>query len=348
MAVNGNKRKKRPSMQDVANLAGVSRTTVSFVLNDVRKANIPPETQKRVLDAAKSLNYRRNALASGLRSQKTHTIGFISDVIASTPFANRIIQGVQERAWQDGYLLLLVNTGNDKGMKKTAVNTLLDRQVDGIIYATMWHREANPPENILEVPTVLLDCFVADRSIPSVVPNEVLGGYRATKHLIEQGHQRIAFFGNVADVPAQNGRLAGYRQALDEAGIHYDETLIARGVSIQEGGRSLALRYFSQPDWPTAVFCFNDRMAMGVYDALHSLKLTIPQDVAVMGFDDQDLIAADLHPSLSTMALPHYEMGSWAIDHLLTLISQRQSGLENTAPPVQQILDCPFIKRFST
>lgn len=341
-------RKKRPSMQDVANLAGVSRTTVSFVLNKVEKANIPPETQQRIFAAAKELNYRRNALASSLRSQKTHTIGFISDVIASTPFANRIIQGVQERAWEDNYLLLLVNTNNNQKMKETAVNILLDRQVDGIIYATMYHRQANPPDNIREVPTVLLDCYVADRSLPSVVPNEVQGGYAATKHLINQGHRRIAFFGNVADVPAQNGRLAGYKQALTEAAIPIEQSLIMSGVSVQAGGRIMALEMFRQADRPTAVFCFNDRMAMGVYDALHSLNLAIPQDVAVMGFDDQDLIAADLHPSLSTMALPHYEMGSWAVNHLLHLINQRQSKLDNDAPPTQHILDCPPIKRLST
>lgn len=347
MIASKQKQKKRPSMQDVADLAGVSRTTVSFVLNKVESANIPVETQERVLAAAEELNYRRNILASGLRSQKTHTIGFVSDVIASTPYAGRIVQGAQERAWEENYLLLLVNTGDNQAMKKAAVETLLDRQVDGIIYATMYHREVHPPTSIREVPTVLLDCFVADHSLPSVVPNEFLGGYTATQYLIKQGHRQIAFICDVALVPAHVGRLAGYKKALAEAEIPFDRNLVAYGATLQQGGRELTKTLFAQPNRPTALFCYNDRMAMGAYDALKGLNLSIPHDVAVIGFDDQDLIAADLDPGLTTMALPHYEMGSWAVNHLLELIEQQQGGAEPISEPTQQLLACRLIKRRS-
>ncbi|MCB9430894.1 MAG: LacI family DNA-binding transcriptional regulator [Ardenticatenaceae bacterium] len=347
MMASKTKQKKRPSMQDVADLAGVSRTTVSFVLNKVESANIPTDTQDRVLAAAKELNYRRNALASGLRSQKTHTIGFVSDVIASTPFAGRIVQGAQERAWEENYLLLLVNTGNNQAMKKTAVETLLDRQVDGIIYATMYHREVHPPASIREVPTVLLDCFVADHSLPSVVPDEIRGGYEATSYLIQQGHRKIAFICDAVEVPAHVGRLAGYKKALTEAEIPFDANLVAFDETTQQGGRDLAKKLFNRADRPTALFCYNDRMAMGAYDALNALNLSIPDDVAVIGFDDQDLIAADLDPGLTTMALPHYEMGSWAVNHLLELINRRHNGTEQASKPKQQILECPLIKRGS-
>ena len=169
-----NQPKKRPSMQDVATLAGVSRTTASFVINNVDGSGIPEETRRRVWDAVKQLGYRPNAIARGLRSAKTSTIGFISDEVATSPFAGEIIHGAQDRAWEDEMLLLLVNTGGNQAMKRVAVETLLQRQVEGIVYATMYHREVHPPEGVRQVPTVLLDCYVADASLPSVVPDEVV------------------------------------------------------------------------------------------------------------------------------------------------------------------------------
>ena len=143
-------KKKRPSMKDVAQQAGVSRTTVSFVINKVPNANIPQETQDRVWTAVKELGYRPNALARGLRAQHTNTIGFISDVVATTPHANNMIQGAQDLAWEHENIYLLVNIGSSQEMKMTAVNVMLERQVDGIIYATMYHREVHPPRKSLK------------------------------------------------------------------------------------------------------------------------------------------------------------------------------------------------------
>ena len=340
---------KRPSMKDVAALAGVSRTTVSFVLNNKPDSAIPAETQEKVWTAVRELGYRPNAIARNLRAQSTNTIGFISDEIATTPFAVRILQGAQNQAWEHKKLLLTVNTGGDQDIRDAAVNMLLERQVDGIVYATMYHRQVHPPKQIREVPTVLLDCFVEDKSLPSVVPDEVTGGYEATKHLIKNGHKHIAFLCEELNVPAQVGRIAGYKKALAESGIPVDddESLILFGQSTQASGRQLAKKVFSQPNHPTAAFCFNDRIAMGAYDALRDLGLSIPNDVAIVGFDDQDLIAADIQPGLTTMALPHYQMGQWAISHLLELINNQNNGVSNSDQPVQQMLPCPLIKRSS-
>ena len=341
------KQNKRPSMKDVADLAGVSRTTVSFVLNNKPDSAIPAETQEKIWTAVRELGYRPNAVARNLRAQHTNTIGFISDEIATTPFAVRILQGAQNQAWEHKKLLLTVNTGGDPDIRDAAVNMLLERQVDGIIYATMYHRQVNPPEQIREVPTVLLDCFVADRSLPSVVPNEVQGGYDATNHLLNQGHTRIAYLCEARPVPAQVGRLEGYKKALDEHGVPFDESLIYLGNSTQASGRELAREVFRQQDRPTAAFCFNDRMAMGAYDALRELGLSIPNDVAIVGYDDQDLIAADIQPGLTTMALPHKEMGRWAVDHLLELMSKQNEELQTDGPPIQHMLECPLINRAS-
>ena len=331
-------------MQDVANRAGVSRTTASFVINNVNGAAIPEETRQRVWDAVKELGYRPNAIARGLRSAKTSTIGFISDEVATSPFAGEIIHGAQDRAWEDEMLLLLVNTGGNQAMKRAAVEMLLQRQVEGIIYATMYHREVHPPESVRHVPTVLLDCFVADASLPSVVPDEVDGGRRATELLLARGHRRIGFINNFDPVPATLGRLAGYKQALAAYGLPFDERLVVEGESLARGGHDCALELMQRPERPTALFCFNDRMAMGAYDALRKLGLSIPDDVAVMGFDNQEIVAAHLYPALTTMELPHYQMGQWAIGELLRLIAH---GEPADAPPVQHKIACPVIERDS-
>ncbi|MFZ1397730.1 MAG: LacI family DNA-binding transcriptional regulator [Candidatus Promineifilaceae bacterium] len=334
------------TIKDVAKRAGVSFKTVSRVLND--DTAVRHETRAKVIEAIEALDYRPNIMARSLRSQRTHTIGFVSDLIASTTYASRIIQGAQERAWENDYLLLLINTGGNQAMKQTAVDTLLDRQVDGIIYATMYHREVHPPENIREVPTMLIDCFMADNSLPSVVPNEEEGGYNATLHLLQKGHRRIGYICDNSGVVATFGRLAGYQKALADYGIPFDPDLTCfLGSSISRNGFLGAKTLMQLENPPTALFCFNDRMAMGAYDAMRSLNLTIPDDVAIVGFDNQDLVAADLNPGLTTMALPHYEMGSWGVDHLISLINKAQDNLDISEQHVHKLLTCSLIERAS-
>src|SRR5690242_4506625 len=169
-------RAKKPSMYDVARLAGVSQTAVSFVVNDVPDANIPQETKDRIWAAIKELGWRPNALARGLTLQRSHTVGFISDQIATTPHAGKTIQGAQDAAWASNKLLLIINTGRNSAIEHDAIELMLERQVDAIIYATMYHRPVTLPPNISQVPVVLLDCYAADRTLPSVVPDEVQGG----------------------------------------------------------------------------------------------------------------------------------------------------------------------------
>ncbi len=332
-------------MKDVAKLAGVSQTTVSFVLNNVEGANISAETQERVMAAMEELSYRPNATARQLRSSRTHTIGFVSDLVATTPYAGRIIQGAQDVAWEEGYLLLVVNTGGNQAMKLAAVETLLERRVDGILYATMWHRAVSPPPQIREVPTVLLDCYVEDRSLPSVVPDEVKGGYVATKTLLTRGHRRVALINDQSPVPAMVLRQQGYQQALKEFGIAFDATLVTHQSSDPPGGYAgiAALMTVAAP--PTAIFCFNDRMAMGVYQYAQKHGLRIPEDLAVVGYDNQELIAPYLEPPLTTMELPHYAMGQWAVQQLLALMAGIEPESDNV--PVQHLCECPLIERSS-
>ena len=339
------RRSRLPSMKDVAKQAGVSQTTVSFVVNRVENTNIPEETQARVWQVIAELGYRPNAMARNLRSNRTHTIGFISDVVATTPYAGQIIQGAQDAAWQQGYLLLVVNTGGNQAVKHAAAETLLERRVDGILYATMYHRAVSPPPQVREVPTVLLDCYVEDGSLPSVVPDEVKGGYMAAAALLQKGHKRIGLINNLQPVPAMIGRQAGYRQALDEFGIAFDEALITYQSSDPPGGYAGLQKLMALSTPPTALFCFKDRMAMGAYRYAHENGLRMPADLANIGFDNQELIAPYLEPPLTTMELPHYAMGQWALQHLLTLVEKPET--QNGHPPVQQLCECPLIERSS-
>src|SRR5690242_10159419 len=308
---------KNPSMHDVARLAGVSQTTVSFVVNNVDNANIPHETRDRVKAAIKELGYRPNAMARSLRSRRSHLIGFISDEVATTPYAGQIIQGAQDAAWANEKMLLVINTGRHAEIENAAVEMLLERQVEGIIYATMYHRSVTPPHALSQVPAILLDCYVEDRSLPSVVPDEVQGGRTATEVLLRKGHRRIAFINNSDTFPAALGRLEGYKQALAAYGIPFDGTLVQIYTEWANRGYEGALALMRLPEPPSAIFCYNDHIAMSTYEAMRSLGLSIPRDVAIVGFDNLELLASYLHPPLSTLELPHYQMGQWAVQYLV-------------------------------
>lgn len=337
------KRQRRSvTMLDIAKHVGVSRTTVSFVLNNVVTAGIPEETRRRILQASKELRYRPNAVAKGLRTQRSNSIGFITDEITTTPFAGDIIKGARNVAWANDTLLLIINTGDDGPVQEAAVEMLLERQVDAIIYAAMYHRVVQPPMNIHEVPAVLLNCYATDRSLPSVVPDEVAGGYIATETLIGKGHKRIGFINLYPHLPAAQGRLQGYQQALEAHDLPFAARLVRTCNGYADGGFEEARVLMSTKDPPTALFCATDRIAMGAYDAVRMLQLRIPDDVAVLGFDDQELIAPYLRPALTTMALPHYAMGQWAVTYLLEHAASNES-----LTPIQHTVACPLIKRQS-
>ena len=330
-----------PNIGDVARLAGVSPTTVSFVLNDVVGSGIPESTKKRVRASARELRYRPNATARLLRTNRSHAIGFVTDEIASTPFAGDIIKGAQEAAWEDGKILVIVDTGKKRKIEESAVEMMLERRVEGIIYAAMYHRAVEPPTSCNEVPVVLLDCYSEDGSWASVVPDEVSGGRTATEALLNKGHERVGFINLSPGVPAAIGRLEGYKRALEAHGLAFDGSLVVYGDGTAEAGYECASALLRAPAPPTAIFCGNDQMAMGAYEALGELGLRIPEDVAVVGFDNLELVAAHLRPPLSTVALPHYEMGRWAVEYL---IEQAERG---RVEPVQHTIDCPYVERGS-
>jgi LacI family transcriptional regulator len=295
----------------------------------------------RVEASARELRYRPNATAKLLRANRSDAIGFITDEIASTPFAGDIIKGAQEAAWTDGKILVIVNTDKNQTIEESAVEMMLERRVEGIIYAAMYHRAVEPPPNSREAPVILLNCYSEDRSWASVVPDEVSGGRTATEILLSKGHQRVGFINLPLGIPATVGRLEGYKRALEAHDLTFDESLITYGDGTASSGYQRAADLMRFPDPPAALFCGNDQVAMGAYEALKEAGLRIPEDVAVVGFDNQELIATQLRPALSTVALPHYEMGRWAVNYL---IEQAQHG---EIKPLQHTIACPYVGRES-
>ncbi len=334
----------RPSIRDVAEAAGVSVTTVSHVLNDWEGARVNEETRRRVRTVASQLGYAPNRLARGLRMQRSNLLAMISDHIAITPHAGRVILGAQETASVRGWTLMLFTTAGDPATEERDVRALRAHQVDGVLYASMFHRVVRVPPGLEGVPVVLVDARTEDGGPDAVVPDEVRGGRDATEELIRQGHRRIGLPWNRDDIPATHGRLAGHRDALAAAGLPFDPALVVAEESESGGGYLASRRLLALPDRPTALFCFNDRMAMGAYHAAAEVGLRIPDDLSVIGFDNQAYVADGLYPGLTTMALPHYEMGVWAVERILDLIERPGDG---DGPVTPQLLPCPLIRRAS-
>jgi LacI family transcriptional regulator len=310
----------RVTIRDVATEARVSTTTVSHVLNNVDGKRVHPDTRARVREAAARLGYAPNALARSLRTQRSGTIGLIGDEIATTPFAGKIILGVQDVVKEQDSVLLIATTGYEQAVEDREISELLRRQVDGVLYTTMYHRKVNVPQRLRVLPVVVLNAFTDDREVPWVVPDEVSGGWDATQVLVEAGHRRLAFFNTVDDIPARHGREEGFRKRAAEAGLASEDVAVVYAKPEAVAAHRLARALLEEPRRPTGVFCFNDRMAMGVYRAAAELGLRIPDDVSVVGFDNQEFLADGLFPGLTTVALPHYEMGKWATEQLFARI----------------------------
>lgn len=327
--------------------AGVSVTTVSHVLNDVAHARISTETRDKVRSAARQLGYGPNRLAQALRSRRTGILGLVSEDIATTPHAGRIILGADDAARARGYTLMVINTSGTASpdSREADVETLLERQVDGILYATMYHRTVDAPINLGKVPAVLVGAVSAGEGFPSVVPDEYAGARTAVETLLAAGHTRIGFINNAADAPPTRARLRGFRGTLTGAGLDGGTAPVEAASPDAKGGYEAARRILEGANPPSALFCYNDRMAMGAYRAAAELGLAIPGDLSVIGFDDEELIAANLHPGLTTVALPHYEMGSWAAERLIETV-EGTTG-QGGAVPEPVLLGCPLVPRGS-
>lgn len=305
---------KRVTLTDIAQEAGVSPTTVSLVLND-RPARITDATRDRVRSVAASLRYQPNSLAQSLQRQQTHAIGLISDRIATTPFAVGIVAAIEAVAREHGRLVFLVDTQDDPETATDAISALRQHQVTHFVYACMYHRVVDVPSD-LGPHVVLCNARAPDDDVPAIVPDERRGAHDATMQLLKAGHRHVAFVNDALDPPAATLRLAGYRDALAEAGITADRRWVHAADPSFDGGREATHRLLEAAPDVTGIFAFNDRIAVGCLAAAHDRGLAVPRDLSLGGFDGTDVASCAI-PRLTTVALPHHEMGRWAATALL-------------------------------
>jgi LacI family transcriptional regulator len=326
-------------MDDVANEARVSQTTVSLVLNHADGSRLAAQTRERVIKAAAKLGYQPGR-RGGSPPSRAATIGFICDEISTDPWTSIGFDGVREKAWERGLIVTVMAMRGDADMEAAALEQLASQPLLGLIYATINTRLVHPPATFLQTPTVLLNCHVANGALPSVVPGELAGGHAATNFLVRAGHRRIGYINGEPSMEASRQRLKGYRRALATADLPFDPELVRDGnwqpISGYEGAHAL----MRLPSRPSAIFCANDLMAVGCYEALRELGLRIPDDVAVMGYDDRE-IARHLHPPLTTVLLPHFEMGTIAAELLFDMAARL------AARPDQIKVECPIVARKS-
>lgn len=333
---------KRATMHDVADLAGVSQATVSLVLNGVPNARVSKTTRRRVQDAAEKLGYRRGKTHK-VPAGRQRVIGLFIDEVSTTPFAAPLIEGARDEAALQDVTIATFCTGNNPALEQAGLDMLIAQKAIGVIYTTLMTREVIVPPAFSALPLVLLNCYEKRLHHPSSVPGDIVGGYVATEALLKAGHTRIAHLaGEYQTAEAASDREKGFRQAMAKAGVAVDETLVTLGGYSIRAGRERALELLSRPDRPTAIFCFNDRMAIGCYEAARILGLSIPGDLSIVGFDNED-IAANMDPPLSTMILPHDEMARWAVGQLLDGFD----GLDADERMQKIKIECEFVERDS-
>ncbi|MGK8933466.1 ribose operon transcriptional repressor RbsR [Pluralibacter gergoviae] len=307
-------------MKDVARLAGVSTSTVSHVIN---KDRFVSEAITEKVDAAiKSLNYAPSALARSLKLNQTRTIGML--ITASTnPFYSELVRGVERSCFERGYSLVLCNTEGDEQRMNRNLETLMQKRVDGLLLlCTETHQpSAEIVQRYPSIPTVMMDWAPFDGDSDIIQDNSLLGGDMATQYLLDKGYTRIACIAGPLDKTPARLRLEGYQRAMARAGIVVDEGYTVISDFEFGGGLRAMQALLAHPEQPQAVFIGNDAMAVGAYQALYQAGLRIPEDVAVVGYDDIEL-ARYMTPPLTTVHQPKDELGELAIDVLIHRMAQ--------------------------
>ena len=302
---------------DVARSAGVSIATGSRVANAT--GPVRPQTAARVQAAMRRLDYRPHALARGLAAQRSRTIGLlISDILH--PYFADIVRGTQEQAEVSEYAVLLGDASVHTARTDLLVQRLLERRVDGLIVAS--DRTTTDYAMQLHTEDVPVVCINGSREqFPRAVQiDNRTGGALAIEHLVGLGHRRIAHVAGPPGLPTRDERLAGYRAALKRAGLRYDAELVPTGDGQLDESRAATRGLLDRADPPTAIFAYNDRSAIGCYQAIRAAGLRVGTDVSVVGFDDI-VMAEWVDPPLTTVHQPRIEMGRIAVDLLLAVLN---------------------------
>lgn len=304
------------SIKDVAKRANVSTATVSRVLRNA--GNVTEETKQRVLEAIEALNYQPNVLGRYLRRMETETVLVIVPDITN-PFFSKVLRGIEAVALERGYQVLLGDTQNDVQLEEQYLNVLPQKQVDGMIFLTARTRKELMEEMSRQFPIVLACEYLEGTDIPTVSIDNISSARKATEHLIGLGHRRIAHLTGPMDVILSRDRLRGYYQALAQHDIDVDASLVQEGDFSFESGYNVTLKLLALEKPPTAIFAANDAMAIGAIKAVRHRGGRVPDDVAVVGFDDIQM-ASIFEPGVTTIAQPMFDIGKQAMKLLLQLI----------------------------
>jgi LacI family transcriptional regulator len=321
------------TIQDVANRAGVSISTVSRVIN--KTVPVDPQTEERVREAITTLVYRPNLLARSFRRRITHTIGLIVPD-NSNPFFAEVARVIEDAGFAEGYSVILGNSDLSEAKQAAYVDVLLAKQVDGLIVTStgliLTESGHDVSERILEsgVPCVAVDRDLGELPIDQVLVDNHKGGFDAGQYLLGLGHRRFACVVGPSDLTPSAGRIAGFRHALADAGVELPAEAIVRGNGRHDGGMAAAQELIARGVDFTAVFAFNDLMAIGVIGAFQRAGCRVPEDVSVIGFDDIPQASAT-YPAVTTIAQPIAEMGRCAVRLLLDRIAKRDSPYQRIA-----------------
>jgi DNA-binding LacI/PurR family transcriptional regulator len=305
------------SIKDIARAAQVSHSTVSRALRNSPLVN--SETRALIQKIADEKGYTVSAVGRSLATRRTNTIGVVVTTIAD-PFASEVVSGVEEFALVNNYSIILVASQADPARELRAVQSFQERRVDGVmVLASRIGALYLPMLSEMQVPIVLVNSHHPGGSVYSVGIDNAGGARLAIRHLLELGHTRIAYIGDRFGFQSDMERITGYRETIEEAGLNFEPELVAHGDGTPESGRNAMLRLLSLAQPPTAVFCYNDREAIGVMRAARERNLRLPEDLSVVGFDDL-FLAAFTDPPLTTVQQPKREMGAQAGEILLQLL----------------------------
>jgi DNA-binding LacI/PurR family transcriptional regulator len=322
------------SIKDIARAAGVSHSTVSRALAD--SPLVKEETKQRICKLAQEMGYSPSAIARGLVTKRTRTIGLVVTTIAD-PFVAEVVRGVEEPALDRGYNIVLCNSNAQPQRELAAVSALHEKRVDGIIVSASRVGDLYLPMLVeTGVPIVLVNNEHSGRYVYSVVTDDEAGGRLATEYLLDLGHNRIGYISG-PDMSSTNvNRLRGYKRALEARGLIPDPRWIVPGNGDAQGGEEGMARLLSLPVPPSAVFCYNDMTAIGALLAARRLGWVVPDQVSVIGYDDISF-AAYTNPALTTMEQRKYEMGSLAMRMMLDLLDG-VSSVEKVLLPARLIV----------
>jgi LacI family transcriptional regulator len=315
----------RVTLKDIAIDTGFSINTVSRALND--KAEVHAATKEKILAAASRLGYRANRLAKGLRSNKTGTIGVVVTDVAN-PFFSALVKGIAKAARELDYSIILQDSDENYAGEQEAIHVLLAEQVDGILITPVQSdKETIASLSQARFPFVLVGRYFQDLDTNYVVPDDYRGGLLATEHLLSQGYRRIAMVNGPLHISSARERFQGYADAQARHGIAVDRSLVVTGALTVGEGFDLARSILKRTPPPSAIVTYSDFVAFGVMQAVREVGLSIPEDVAVVGFDDV-WMASCLQVPLTTIRSPKEELGRQAMQLLVRRLRDDQSTAE--------------------